>query len=155
MFSKWTVQTFYGALLFFPVTTPGTNNTAMCVHYACRQLGACGCWWIFDERMDPLPGQVEYSVHTQMHIQAHTDKYTHTYVHTHTRWHSFSAVPQLRQAGASEGDIRAYCITPDEKHTRMWCLLVSMVSILEIIGTHTQGHIRLFASSFQVAWKEY
>lgn len=40
--SKWTVQTFYGAL--FPANTSGTHNTAMCVHYSSRQLGAGGCW---------------------------------------------------------------------------------------------------------------
>lgn len=77
--SEWTVQTIYGPL--FSANTSGTNNTAMCVHYSSRQLGACGCWWIFDERMDPLSGQPEYSVHTQSHTWAHTD--THASKHTH------------------------------------------------------------------------
>lgn len=150
---------------FFLVNTSGTNNTAMCVHYSSRQLGACGCWWIFDERMDPLPGQVEYSVHTQSHTWAHTDTHaqTHTKAYTCVRTHGvvrfLCCSTVLRQAGASEGDIRVCRITADEKHTRKWCLLFSMVSILEIIGAHAhaqmQGHPPLFTSSFQVAREEY
>lgn len=75
------------------------NNIAICVHYSSRQLGACGCWWIFDERIDPLPGQVEYSVHTQSHRRALTDTHIQIYpgAHTYTRWYSFSAVQQLSE----------------------------------------------------------
>lgn len=47
--------------------------TQQCVHYSSRQLGACSCWWIFDERMDPFPGQVEYSADTRSRTPAHTD----------------------------------------------------------------------------------
>lgn len=74
------LQIFYGSL--FSVNASGTNNTAMRVHYSSKQLGACGCWWIFDERMDPLPGQVEYSVHTQSHTWAHTHTSIHVCTHT-------------------------------------------------------------------------
>lgn len=114
---------------FFSENASGTNNTAMCVHYSSRQLGAWSCWWIFDERMDPLPRQVEYSVHTQSHTRAHTethtethtDTYTYTCTHTHSRWYSFLCCSMvLRQAGASEGDIRVYCTTPQWKaHQKM------------------------------------
>ena len=83
-FTDTFMRHFYETL--FSINTSGTNTTAMCVHYSSSQLGACGCWWIFDKRTDPLPGQVEYSVHTQSHTRALTDTHRQTCagVHMHS-----------------------------------------------------------------------
>lgn len=63
------------------MNTKVTSNAAMCVQFSRNQLGACGCWWIFDERMDPLLEQVEYSVHTHSHMRTLTDTVVHRYTH--------------------------------------------------------------------------
>lgn len=130
------------------------NNIAICVHYSSRQLGACGCWWIFDERIDPLPGQVEYSVHTQSHRRALTDTHMQIYpgAHAYTRWYSFSAVQQL-----SERQWRWYkSILQNslmKKYTRKWCLSLFMVSILEIMRTHTTHTCKVIVSFSLEAFK--
>lgn len=68
----------------FLLNTPIISNAAMCVRYSRNQLGACGYWWIFDERMDPHPVQVEYCVRTHSHMQTLTDTVMHRYTHTRT-----------------------------------------------------------------------
>ena len=69
--------------------------------------------------MDPLPGQVEYSVHTQSgtYTHIHTHMQAHTNVYTHQVVQFLCGSRASRQEGASEGDIRAHCIIAHEKHT--------------------------------------
>lgn len=72
------------------------------------------------------------------HTQTHTAR--RTCMHTHTRWHQFLCCSTVsRQAGASEGDIRVFCITQDVRHTRKRCLLLSTASTSEIIGTRSHA----------------
>lgn len=81
--------------------------------------------------MDPLPGQVEYSVHTQSHTDTHSQ--AHTYAHSYQVAQFLCCSTVSRQAGASEGDIRVFCITQRCKaHQKAMPLILN--------GLHLRNH---------------
>lgn len=115
--------------------------------------------------MDPLPRQVEYSVHTQSHTRTHTDTHIcrhtkrNTHTHTHTGWYTYSAVPQsYAKLVTVKGILEHTALTPCWKaHQKGMSLILhglELISWTQLLKPLGHAHMRSFIFTFAlVAFK--